>query len=104
VIEVLAEGVRRTMPAVEKFFETLKIPAPLEKVEEVLWKGGGIWVHFPNPRVGRKDFTVGIHDPTNHPSNPTQELTFPPSWWHEPLYGSISLHAFPGEVSLRDHF
>ncbi len=106
--EVLAEGVRRTMPAVEKFFEVLKIPAPLAEIEEALWKGGGVWVSFPNPRVGRKDFTVNIVDPTHEPPSsplsPAKQLTFPPSWWHEPLYGPMSFHAFPGEVSLRNHF
>jgi len=104
--QVLAEGVRRTMPAVEKFFETLKIPAPLEKIEEALWKGGGVSVYPPNPQVGGKNFTVVIDDPTSKgPDRPSGEkLTFPPSWWHEPLYGSMSFHALPGEVSLRDHF
>jgi hypothetical protein len=106
--EVMAEGVRRTMTAVEKFFETLDIPAPLSKMEEALWKGGEIWVSFPDPRVGRRHFTVAISYPTlpppEKPWKATEELTFPMTWWHEPLYGPIKLHASPGEVGLKDLF
>jgi hypothetical protein len=106
--EVMAEGVKRTMGDVEKFFETLKIPAPLEKIEEALWKGGEMEVRFPDPQAKRPHFTVRIYTPTLEPSGKSsesvEELTFPWPWWDDSLYGGLRFFAWPGKVSLTDSY
>ncbi len=72
--QVMEEGVRQTMGAVEKLLDALEISLPPSTLEEALRNRGGVHVFFPRPSVGLQELSVEISDPT---SDKAEILRFP---------------------------
>ncbi len=93
--EVMEEGVRQTMGAVEKLLEALGISLPLSTLEEALRNRGGVHVFFPRPSVGLRELNVEISDPT---SDKAKVLRFP--YRRPEVLEGLVFHGWAGAVSL----
>lgn len=93
--EVMEEGIRQTMEAVEKLFEVLEISLPPSNLEEVLRKEGGVHVFFPRPSVGLRELSVEISDPT---SDKAEILRFP--YRRPEALEGLVFHGWAGAMSL----
>ncbi len=95
VKEVMEEGVRQTMGAVEKLFDALDISLPPSRLEEVLRKEGGVYVFFPRLSMGLRDLNVEISDPT---SDKVEILRFP---YRKPeVLDGLVFRGWAGSISL----
>jgi len=92
--EVMEEGVRRSMGAIERLLEVLEISLPSSSLEGALRKKGGVHVFFPRPSLGLRDLTVEISDPASE----VEILRFP--YRRPEVLEGLEFHGWAGAISL----